>query len=446
MKSTSPQKKHLSFKSLRENVAKHFNAIPDIRQQSKVNHRLHDAMMSGLACMYFQDPSLLQFQQRLEDERQNNNLKSLFEVETIPKEGQMRNLIDGVDRDFFRPIFKDFFSKLQRGKHLESYQLFPGKYLVPIDGVQYSTSKKVHCDKCLQKEHKDKTISYSHSALQGGIMHPDKRQIIPLMAEEISNTDGTTKQDCEMNAAKRLLPKLREDHRQLGIIIGGDGLFSKQPFIEDLQQSKLHYILVAKPADHKFMNEWLTAYPSLNTHEHSDEKGRVYRYQWMNEVPLNGGEKAPYVNYFYFELIDTCKKTGKEKVVYRNSWVTDLEITSATIVTLVKGGRCRWKIENECFNTLKNQGYFLEHNYGHGEKNLCFNFYLLTLLAFFFHQIFELTCATYQSCRAKFGSKRHMWESLRAYIKILIFSSWDHLMNFSLKPTKYLADDACQPP
>ncbi|MFH1962293.1 MAG: hypothetical protein ABIJ30_05370, partial [bacterium] len=97
----------------------------------------------------------------------------------------------------------------------------------------------------------------------------------------------------------------------------------------------------------------------------------------------------------------------------------------------------KWKIENECFNTLKNQGYHIEHNYGHGEKNLCFNFFLLTLLAFYFHQIFELTDRLYQECRKKFGSKRHMWETLRSYIKILIFEDWEELLNFALDPTKY---------
>lgn len=440
MKSTKAEKKHLNFNSLRVALSKCFNDIPDQRQASKVNHQIHDALMSGFACMYFQDPSLLQFQQRLQDERQSNNLKTLFDVQSIPKESQMRILIDDVDSNYFRPLFMDYFARLQRGKHLEPYQLFPGQYLVPLDGVQYSSSKQIHCSQCLQKQHKDGTISYSHSALQAGIMHPEQRQVIPLMAEEISNADGNTKQDCEINAAKRLLPKLRKDHRQLDMIICGDGLYSKQPFINELSKLKMHYILVAKPKDHTYMYEWLDAYPSLHTYEHKDKKGRRYVYHWMNDVPLHGGEKAIHVNYFHFQLIDKNKE-GEEKIVYQNSWVTDLDISQENIVTLVKGGRCRWKVENECFNTLKNQGYFLDHNYGHGEKNLCFNFYLLTLLAFYFHQIFELTCAIYQACRKKFGSKRHMWETLRAYIKILIFDSWHCLMLFALEPTVYIPEE-----
>lgn len=125
----------------------------------------------------------------------------------------------------------------------------------------------------------------------------------------------------------------------------------------------------------------------------------------MNTIPLQGGENAIKVNYFHYRMF-TKNKKGKEILGYQNSWVTDIEITEQNVQTLVKGGRCKWKIENECFNTLKNQGYYIDHSYGHGDKNLCFNFYLLTLIAFAFHQVFELTDKLYQTCRQELGSKK----------------------------------------
>ena len=106
---------------------------------------------------------------------------------------------------------------------------------------------------------------------------------------------------------------------------------------------------------------------------------------------------------------------------------------------MVKAGRSRWKIENECFNTLKNQGYCIDHSYGHGE-NLSFNFYLLTLIAFAFHQVFELTDKLYQMCRIAAGSKKNLWNELRAYIKILVFDTWEALLAFALNPEHYLPD------
>lgn len=431
-------KKHLNFGSLRQSLSSLFQNLPDSRELAKTNYSLHDAMMSGFSCMYFQEPSLLQFQQQLREKKNRDNLQTLFGVKDIPKSTQLGEIIDEINSQEMRPIFKDYFSRLQRGKHLKEYQLFPGLYLCSLDGTQYFHSKEINCSSCLTTRHKDGSMSYSHKVVGAAIMHPGLRQVIPLMPEEIHNTDGNTKQDCEINAAKRLIPKIRQDYPQLGLIISGDSLLSKQPFIRLVESQRMHYILVAKPEDHSYMMEWVEAYDpdEINRKNMIDGKGRIHEYEWVNDVPLNGGENSINVNFFRYRIM-VRDKDGQEKVVYKNSWVTDIEINSGNVEILVGGGRCHWKIENECFNTLKNQGYHLEHNYGHGEKNLGFNFFLLTLLAFYFHQIFELTDRLYQACRKKFGSKRHMWETLRTYIKILIFERWEDLLDFALTPTKY---------
>lgn len=426
-------KKHLSFTSLRKKATEVFKNIVDWRQSSKSTISIHDAMMSGFACMHFQDSSLLQFQIRMQEEQHSNNLKTLFNVDKIPKETQMREIIDGVDSNYFREIFKDFYLRLQRGKHLEQYQLLPKLYYFPIDGSQYYSSKEINCEQCLVKNHKKESPTYSHQVLQGGIMHPDCSQVIPFMPEEIANSDGASKQDCEMNAAKRFLAKLRQDFPQLGLIIGGDALFSKQPIIEDIRNLRMHYLFVAKPSDHKYMMRWLNACDELNKIEFLDEKGRRHCYEWMNTVPLKGEKDTVSVNFLCCKIIKK-NQLGEDVIAYKNSWVTDILVTEDNIKILVKGGRCRWKNENEVFNVMKNHGYFMERNYGHGKKNLAFNFYLLTLLAFFFHQIFELTDRQYQACRKKFGSKRHLWEKLRAYIDIIIFETWEQLLDFALAP------------
>jgi hypothetical protein len=448
-------KKNLSFTSLRKALSTCFNKIQEHRQTSKVDYSIHDALMSGFACMHFQDPSLLQFQKRLEKKHHKSNLQTLFGIKQIPESTQLRAIIQGVSSDYLRPFFDEYFYRLQRGKHLLQYQLFPEQYLVPMDATDYFSSHAISCEKCLRtnpkKKEEEKTqelqeegeeakeVRYSHKVLQVAIMHPDMRQVIPLIPEEIHNTDGTTKQDCEMNAAKRLIPKLRKAHPQLGIILTGDDLFSKQPVIEDTIAARMHYIYVAKPSSHKYLTEWLNAYPKLSEIEVVDSKKDVrHVYEWMNDVPLHGGKEAIKVNYFRYRMI-TKNKKGEEIIGYQNSWVTDIEITKKNIQTLVRGGRCKWKIENECFNTLKNQGYCIDHSYGHGE-NLTFNFYLLTLIAFAFHQVFELTDKLYQTCRVALGSKKNLWEQVRAYVKILIFDSWEQLLNFTMNPEDFLPE------
>lgn len=393
-------------------------------------------MMSGLSCMYFQDPSLLQFQKRLQEAEHRNNLTELFNVEVVPKESQMREIIDRVNSEYFRPIFKDYYLRLQRSKQLEQFQIFPCMYYFPIDGSQFFSSKEISCEQCLTKEHSGGRKSYSHQVLQGGIMHPDCAQVIPFMPEQIVNMDGKDKQDCEMNAAKRFVKKLREGFPQLGLLIGGDALFSKQPIIEDVLGQGMHYLFGAKPTDHKYMMDWLDTYDQLHGFTWTDKQGKNHQYEWMNDIPLNGGEKSVRVNFLRY-TIRVMNKKGEEEIVYRNSWVSDILISDENIKTLVAAGRCRWKNENECFNVMKNHGYCMEHNYGHGNWYLAFNFYLLTLLAFFMHQIFELTDHAYQACRKKLGSKKHLWETIRSYIKIIVFDTWELLLEFVLSPRSY---------
>ena len=127
----------------------------------------------------------------------------------------------------------------------------------------------------------------------------------------------------------------------------------------------------------------------------------------------------------------------KGKTTYHNSWVTNLPVDGTNIAELVKIGRCRWKIENETFNTLKNQGYHIEHNYGHGKNHLSFNFFLLNLLAFFMHQIFELTYLPYQQLRQKFGSRRNLWDHLRACLYIVVFPDLDKYFEGLLNPRRF---------
>jgi hypothetical protein len=416
-------KKHLGFNALRETLSTHLLNIDDHRVKGRCTHTLHDAFMSAFACMFFQDPSLSQFQKRMEEESNNNNLRTLFAVDTIPKDSQLRDVIDAIPSSVLRPVFKDFFERLRRSKQLESFQVLPGQYLCAIDGVYHHTSDHVRCEKCLTKTHKKGSVSYQHAVLQGAFVHPDKKQVIPVMPEAIANTDGTLKQDCEINAAKRFVKQLKTDHPRLGIIVVGDGLFSKGPMIDQILQEKMNFLFVAKPDDHTYMMEWIAAFDRLPQVTSTDLKGRQHQYTYINQVPLNGKDDAPLVNYVHYELINE-----KGRVTYKNSWVTSIEVSDANVVRLARGGRCRWKIENECFNTLKNQGYHLNHNFGHGQQHLCHTMYLLTLLAFFFHQVFELCDPAYQLCRRSLGSKRHLWDIFRVLINYFIFDTWDDVM------------------
>jgi len=429
-------KKHLSFTGLRKALSHLFEQIPDMRQAGKVNYRLHDCLMSALAMMFFQDPSLLAFQRRMNDSMHCSNLKTLFAVESIPKDTPLRESLDALSSDQLSPAFGLFAKQLQRGKQLEPYRFLDNQYLIGIDGSQYFSSEKIHCPSCLTRKGTKSKIRYSHQILQAVMLHPHMRQVLPLAPEPVANTDGSSKQDCEINAAKRVLAHIRSTHPKLPIIITADGLYSKQPFIDTVKAARMSFILVAKTTDHKILFQWVDEFDGLGQAGHmqlTDDKGRQHIYRWVNQVPLNGSADADQVNFFEYWL-----QVGP-KVTYHNSWVTDITVGKHNVVELVQAGRARWKIENETFNTLKNQGYHIEHNFGHGQRNLSMNFFTLNLLAFYIHQILELCDPGYQYCRSKFSARKEYWNNLRAAIHIMLFRNFEHLLRNLADPPEIRA-------
>jgi hypothetical protein len=136
-------KKHLSFTSLRRAVSEVFRNLYDKRRQKSVEHTIHDSMMSGLACMFFQEPSLLQFQRSMENARHNNNLRTMFDVKSIPSDTQLGAIIDPVPGAWHRKVFKGFVNRLQRDNQLAQFQLLEGKYYVAIDATQYFSSERL---------------------------------------------------------------------------------------------------------------------------------------------------------------------------------------------------------------------------------------------------------------------------------------------------------------
>ena len=331
----------------------------------------------------------------------------------------MRTILDGVDPAGLRPIFKKLFWELQRGKVLEKMVYMDGYYLLSLDGIGYFQSEGVHCDDCLEKHYKrtGKT-TYAHQLLAGAIVHPDMREVIPLAPEPIIKQDGETKNDCERNAAKRFLAKLRQDHPRLPVIIVADALSANAPHIRELKRHNLRFILGVKPGDHAYLFEFVRRADENGetTRFEIVKDGVTHRFCYHNNVPLNESNPDVRVNFLeYWEI-----KGKKEK---HFSWITDFNIDQDNAYLLMRGGRARWKIENETFNTLKNQGYHFEHNFGHGSRYLSTVFAFLMMLAFAVDQAQQLACRFFQAAWSKAGSKRALWEKLRSLFNELPMDS-----------------------
>ena len=383
---------------------------------------LTDCLMSGLAIFGLKYASLLQFDR---DARHKtlirSNLKNLYGIERAPSDTALRERLDEVDPSGLRRTFTRLFHVLQRGKGLEGFTCLGGHYLLSVDGTGYFSSSKVHCDRCGEKHHRDGRITYYHQLLGAVLVHPAQREVFPLAPEPILKGDGARKNDCERNAAKRLLKDVRRAHPHLKLIAVEDGRASNGPHIELLKQLDMRFILGAKPGDHGHLFQWVETTPGTKVVERTDADGVRHRFRYLNGAPLNDAHFELEVNFLeYWEL----KSNGKQR---HFSWVTDLPIDEFNVFDLMRAGRARWRIENETFNTLKNQGYNFEHHFGHGKKHLATGFAHLMMLAFLIDQVQRRCCALFQAAQAKAGRARYFWEELRALVLQWVRPDWDTL-------------------
>ncbi len=412
-------RKHLSADALFGLLRTGFADIADHRL-GKPDISLTDALMAAFAMFSLKAPSLLAFDQ----ERTEGNVQRVYGLQRVPCDTAMREILDPVQPKALRPLFQAIFRALQRGKALEAMLFVEGHYLLALDGTGYFSSQQIHCESCLERHHRNGTITYAHQMLGAALIHPDRREVIPLMPEPIVKQDGTEKNDCEREAAKRLIVQLRQDHPHLPLIVTEDSLSSNAPHIQVLQEHHVHYILGVKEGDHAYLFAQVAAAEHAGRVTYYDrddpETGLRHRFRFISDMPLNESHTDLRVNFL------ECWEWAQDKVQHF-SWVTDLRVNKGTVYQIMRGGRARWRIENETFNTLKNQGYHFEHNYGHGYQHLSVVFAVLMMLAFLVDQVQQLCCPLFQAVWAKLGSKRRLWERMRALFYAYVLTSMRQL-------------------
>jgi Transposase DDE domain len=433
-------RRDLSADSLFRLIRSHFGSLLDPRS-GEVEILLDDALMSAFAMFSLKDPSLLAFDHRRRDP--NDNFRTIYGINRVPSDSQMRAVLDPVDPAGLRAPFREIFRRLQRGKVLERFLYLEDHYLVSLDGTGYFSSDKIHCPSCLVKHHRGGGITYYHQLLGATLVHPDLKEVIPLAPEPIIQQDGHTKNDCERNATRRWLKQFRQEHPHLPIIVVEDALSANAPHLRDLREARARYIIGVKPGDHVFLFERLRTL---------DETGQMqtltlvdpvtdvlHHFRFCEGVPLNESNPDELVNVLqYWEI-------HPDQEVKHFSWITDFRPMPENVWDIMRGGRARWKIENETFNTLKNQGYHLEHNYGHGEQNLSVVLALLMMLAFLVDQVQQGCCPLFQAAWHKMKTKCHLWEEIRNHFRTLLFDSMTELLKALVRgiaPQKPVFEDS----
>ena len=429
------EKKHLSAQGLLKRIRENFETVKDPRKRNGTIP-LVDCLMSGLAVFGLKYPSLLQFEKHKNEEIVKHNLKTLYGVNHAPCDTYLRQRLDPIDPEEIRGAFSEVFSTLQRGKVLEDYAFIDNHYLLLADGTGFFSSKNVHCENCCQKKHRNGTVTYSHMMLGATLAHPDHKEVIPLCPEFIKKKDGDKKNDCERNASKRLLAKIRKEHPHLPLILVEDGLAANAVHLRLCQEHNMRFITVVKPDGNKTLFNWLEGVPFTEKTMHDDKGNLRHRMRFFNEIPFNDADPTLQVNFVEYWAYD---KEGRES--YHNTWVTDITITEENVFDIVRGGRTRWKVENETFNTLKNQDYNFEHNYGHGRKHLSTILGMLMMLAFLVDQAQQRCCGLFQAALAKLGSKRSLWERIRGAFCWFKIASWKDLFEgivYGLVDSRYV--------
>jgi hypothetical protein len=418
-------RKHLNADALLRTVRSCFNKVPDHRTDD-AEITLCDALTSGYALFSLKAPSLLAFDQKRKEEE--DNLRSIYHIRRIPCDTQMRTILDEVYPEYLPPCYKAVFSAIQRGKALEEMVFLEGCYLLPMDGTEYFSSEKLQSPYCMERTSSTTGITtYYLQTLGAVLVHPDRKEVIPLMPEPISKQDGATKNDCEMNASRRLLLKIRKDHPHLKLIVCQDAISPNGPYIRFLMEHDLRFILRVKESDHSHLFEQLDQAIRKGKAKAKDliledptDPEKLHVFRWVNGASINASHKDVRV-----DLLEYWEIRGEEKKYF--SWVTNFTLTPENVYQIMSGGRARWKIENETFNTLKNQGYNYEHNYGLGQKYLSMVFVNLMMLAFLVDQTQQLTCTLFQSVWKKVGSKKALWAKIRALFCCFLFDSMQML-------------------
>lgn len=404
--------------------------LPDPREPSPATKiRFLDIVFSAFSIFFMQFPSFLSFQKSMEEERGENNCRTLFGIDHIPTDNHIRKILDKVKPDSFFPVFHDLMEYCFNNKILSKFRFNNLGFLLAVDGTEYFRSTKLHCDKCSIRKLKGIT-HYIHSALTTAIVHPDLPHVLPLPPEFIVQQDGNKKQDCERNSFKRWMSKHINLIQDFPITFLGDDLYANDPGCRMILEKGHNFVFTCKPLSHKWLFDLVenSELQEVTDHKWTGKKKITTKYRFVNNVSIKDSDDALLVN--WCEYIET---DDNGNILKKNSYITNHEITEKNIREIIKAGRCRWKIENEAINTLKTKGYHFEHNFGHGKKHLSMTLLTLNMIAFFFHTILEYVDPTYQKLRKSLPSRKTFFQDIAALTRYFCFPGWDQMISFMLQ-------------
>jgi hypothetical protein len=410
-------------------------AFPDPREGRSGNIAMADFALSAFAMFFMQCGSFLSFQRTLEKGQGRSNCQTLFGIEKIPSDNYIRDMLDEADPALLASCFQRTEQLLLEPAVRDAFGRLGGRTLIALDGTEYFCSQKIVCPHCQTRKRSNGKIESYHSMLAATVVAPGHSKVVPLAPEFIVNEDGAEKQDCERNAVKRWHEKHGARLKSLRPVYLGDDLFACQSVVERLAANGDDFIFTCKDTSHKALYDFIDG-AELDRHEIKVRKGKTHethRYRFIDKVPLRDGKDAVLVNWIGFEILN-----AKGVVKYKTALVTSLPVAKSNVADVAACGRARWKIENESFNVLKNHGYQLEHNFGHGETYLAMTLAALNMLAFAWHTLLDLLEPPWRRAREAAERRTSFFAHLATLTRFVVFPAWSELLealaSFTIPP------------
>ena len=326
-----------------------FDNLTDVRQQGKVTYSMKSICVTRLFALLCGLTSMNSLTNKFNTNASINNLSKIIneELSDLPHYDTINDVFDDLNIAELRKIQKYIVYALIRSKMFDKFR-YNGKFQILVDGTGLVTFNSKHCNHCLVKQHHDGTKSYEHQVLEAKLVFDSF--VISLDSEFIENPNPSVinlkKQDCEMNAFKRMASRIKKNFPKLNFIITADALYASGPFIKLCLDNKWDYIFRLKSDKLKTVNQDFIGIISLDKGFKRDNYYLVNDYKY-NKCIFN-----------IVRYIEKAPPNEKDKIF---TYITNIPIDDNNIKEIVLLGRRRWKIENQGFNNQKNIYFDITH-------------------------------------------------------------------------------------
>jgi hypothetical protein len=401
-------------------LTKWLASVDDPRNENKIIYEPSHLLWLGIFLFLLRLGSKRKIKYKLATKDFLDNLNKLCAgyAEKVAHHDTVEYLCQRLDPEELYVVRQNMVYRLIRMKALDRFRLLGDYFMIAVDGTGHMVFKERHCPHCLTKEKDGKILYYYHNVLEAKII-TGTGLAISVETEFILNSDGATKQDCELNAFYRMAKRLKKRFPQLAICLLLDSLYAAGPVMDIAEKYGWKYITTFKEGSMPERYEEFTRLKSLSTgnRKETEEDEAVRKYGWVNGIDHKGN---------FFDVIELDETTLDKKT--RFVFMTNFKVGKNNIVKIAKGGRLRWKIENEGFNIQKNRGFNLEHPYSQDEISMK-NLYLLLQIAYMISQLMEKGSLLKQRIQKVFGSATMLFEQLLEDLRTRPIGN-----NFSNKP------------